>query len=212
MRQAVVRHQRGDVRQFGLLGAQKLAARRNIEEQIADRDDGAAGQRRFVAAQHLAARDLDRGAGGLFGRPRLQQQPRDRRDRRQRFAAKPSVAIDSRSFTSRSLLVAWRSKASSASSRSMPAAVVGDADQPPAAGFDVHPDIRRARIERVLEQFLDDRCRPLHHLSRGDLVGDVVGENADAAHRTFQFTGGREKVTGVHCDRTPDSEERTKNY
>ncbi|SPF32486.1 hypothetical protein SBA4_1160002 [Candidatus Sulfopaludibacter sp. SbA4] len=32
----------------------------------------------------------------------------------------PRVAMESRSFTSRSLLVAWRSKASSASSRSMP--------------------------------------------------------------------------------------------
>src|SRR5579862_6564941 len=33
---------------------------------------------------------------------------------------KPKVAMESRSFTSRSLLVAWRSKASKASSRSMP--------------------------------------------------------------------------------------------
>ncbi len=37
MRQAVMRYQRRDVRQFRLLRAQKLLARRNVEEQIAHR-------------------------------------------------------------------------------------------------------------------------------------------------------------------------------
>ena len=62
------------------------------------------------------------------------------------------------------------------------AAIVHDADQPAAAGFDFHPQIGRAGIQRVFEQFLDDRCRPFHHFARGDLVGDLVGKNADAAH------------------------------
>ena len=120
MRQAVVRHKRRDMRQFRLLRPQELLARRNVEEQVAHRNDGASAQRDFVATQHLAAGDFDARAGGLLRRTRFEQQAGNRRDGRQRLAAKPSVAIESRSFTSRSLLVAWRSKASSASSRSMP--------------------------------------------------------------------------------------------
>ena len=43
VRQAVVRDQRGDMRQFGLLGAQEFLACGHVEEQVAHRDGGAAG-------------------------------------------------------------------------------------------------------------------------------------------------------------------------
>ena len=95
---------------------------------------------------------------------------------------KPSVEMESRSLTSRSLLVAWRSKASSASSRNMPQPSSDDADQPPPAGFHFDAQVRRAGVERVLQQLLDHRSRPLHHFAGGDLIGDLVGKNADAAH------------------------------
>ena len=45
MRQAVVRDERSDVRELGLIGPQKLLARRNVEEQIANRDGGSRGPR-----------------------------------------------------------------------------------------------------------------------------------------------------------------------
>ena len=59
-------------------------------------------------------------------------------------------------------------------------AVVGDADQALAAagGDDVDP--LRTGIERVLHQLLHHRRRPLHHLAGGDLVDQVVREDADA--------------------------------
>ena len=95
---------------------------------------------------------------------------------------KPSVAIESRSLTSLSLLVAWRSKASRASSRSMP--------QPSSAmRIRRRPPLRLRRgcggagVERVLEQFFDDGGGALDHFAGGDLVGDLIGKNADAAHR-----------------------------
>jgi len=53
------------------------------------------------------------------------------------------------------------------------AAIVGDADQPPAAGLDFHPYIRRARIQRILQQLFDNGCRPFHHLARGDLLATL---------------------------------------
>ena len=120
MRQAVMRDQRGDVGHFGLLRPQEFLARGNVKKQIAHRNDGAGGQRRLVAAQQLSARDFNRGSGCSSGE-RVSSSSRDT-DAMEGSASprNPSVAIESRSFTSASLLVAWRSKASSASSRSMP--------------------------------------------------------------------------------------------
>ena len=182
MRQAVVRHQRGDVRQFGLLGAQEFAARRDVVEQIAHRDHGAAAQRRLLAAQHLAAGDFDARAGRLLHGSRLQQQARDRGDGRQRLAAKTQrgdgeQVLDVAQFAGG---VAFEGQQRVVAQHA--AAVVHDADQPPAARFHLHAQIRRAGIERVFQQFLDHRRGPLHHFARGDLVGNLVGKNANAAH------------------------------
>ncbi len=95
---------------------------------------------------------------------------------------KPRVAMASRSSEVRSLEVAWRSKASSASSRTMPQPLSDDADELAAAAFDFDADAGGAGVERVFEQLLDHGRRTVHHFAGGDLVGDLVGEYADAAH------------------------------
>ncbi len=64
-------------------------------------------------------------------------------------------------------------------------AVVGDANQLPAAGFNIHPNAIRAGIERILEQLLHHRRRAVDDLAGGDLVGDLIGENTDAAHNVL---------------------------
>ena len=61
-------------------------------------------------------------------------------------------------------------------------AVVGQADQPPPAGFDVDAKLARPGVQRVFEQLLDDAGRPFHDLSGRDFVRDGVGKNTDAAH------------------------------
>ena len=58
-------------------------------------------------------------------------------------------------------------------------AVVLDAQEATAPGLNVHLDAERARVNRVLDEFLGDRGGALDHLARGDLVGDVVGEDTD---------------------------------
>ena len=62
------------------------------------------------------------------------------------------------------------------------ASVVGDADQPPPAVFDLDANAGRARIERVLQQLFGDGRRPLDDLARRDLVCDVVRKDPDATH------------------------------
>ena len=60
-----------------------------------------------------------------------------------------------------------------------PLAVVRDAQEPSAARLDVQLDPPRSRVDRVLDKLLGDRRRALDDLARGDLVGDVVGEDAN---------------------------------
>ena len=87
MCQAVMRHERPDVRQFGLIGTQKFLSSRNIEEQVANGDGGADGACDLVAAQQFAAGDFDCRAGLFLGGARFEQQAADRSNGRQRFAA-----------------------------------------------------------------------------------------------------------------------------
>ena len=89
MRQAVVRDQRRDVGDLGLLGPQKFLARGHVIKQIAHRDGGASGERAVVATQDLASGDFDRRSRRFLAGSRFKQQARHRGNRGQGFAAKP---------------------------------------------------------------------------------------------------------------------------
>src|SRR2546426_7684532 len=67
------------------------------------------------------------------------------------------------------------------------AAVVAHPHQRDAAALDVDLDARRAGIERVLDQLLDDRGRPFDHLAGGDLVDELAGKNADRKEHTSEL-------------------------
>src|SRR3546814_6976377 len=60
------------------------------------------------------------------------------------------------------------------------AAVIADADQADAAFLQVDVDPVRAGVERVLDQFLDRRSRPLDDFAGSDLVDEGVGTLLDA--------------------------------
>ena len=67
------------------------------------------------------------------------------------------------------------------------APVVGDADEAPPARLDRDVDAPRAGVERVLDEFLDRRSRPLDHLARGDAVDE---QRIEAANRHGGGTSG----------------------
>ena len=98
---------------------------------------------------------------------------------------KPRVAIESRSSEVRSFEVAWTLEGQQRVVAHHAAAVIDDADQLASAALDFDPNARRACIQRVLKQFLNYRRRPFHHLAGGDLVSDLIGQNADAPHETI---------------------------
>jgi hypothetical protein len=66
------------------------------------------------------------------------------------------------------------------------ATVVSDADKAAATGFDFDADVSSSGIEGVLQEFFDDGGGTVDDFAGGDLVGDLVGENSDAAHRGFK--------------------------
>ena len=119
---------------------------------------------------------------GSSMRARLQQQARDGRDRRQRLAAEAERRDREQILDVAQLAGGVALEGEQGIVAQHAAAIVDDADQAPPAGFHFHAHFRRARVERVLKQFLDDGSGPLDHFAGGDFVGDLVGKNADAAH------------------------------
>ena len=100
---------------------------------------------------------------------------------------KPSVAMRTRSSSAqlgggvalhrqRQFRAVMPHPSSATSMRSMP---------PPSSAT---RDAARAGIERVLDQFLHRRGRPLDHLAGGDAVDDQLGQQPDGGH---QGGGGR---------------------
>ena len=68
-------------------------------------------------------------------------------------------------------------------------------------GYDIYVHAQRAGIQAVLDQFLDDRCGPLHHLAGSDLVNQMVRKLQDghamlacARKRPTIFSKRRAKV------------------
>jgi hypothetical protein len=115
----------------------------------------------------------------VAGDARRQRQSRDRRDARQRLAAKahrdqPFEIVERRDLARRMPRQSERQFVARDA-----AAVVADADQSRAAAFDVDRDRARPGIERVLDELLDDRGRPLHDLSGRYLIDELRRQDAN---------------------------------
>ena len=164
---------------LGALGFQKFEPRRRRGEQRARLDARAA--RPVRGGQGRASRRLRPGSKSHAARLSRACRWSDRATAAIEGSAsprKPSVAIWVRS-PSGILEVAWRSTASARSLLVHAAAVVDDANELAAAFLDGDVDARRAGVERVLDQLLHRRGRPLDHLAGGDAVDEDGIEAAD---------------------------------
>src|SRR5690242_5022451 len=75
VREAVMRDERSDVRQFSLLRSEELFPRGHVEKQIPHGDRRPAAALNFIAAQNFSTRDFDSRAGLLVRRSSLEQEP-----------------------------------------------------------------------------------------------------------------------------------------
>ncbi len=167
-----------DVTVLGLLAAQEFLARRHVVEQFADLDAGPLRQRVGQRTGIAARLELPRVLGALP--PRGERQARDRRDARQRLAAKAERTdlleiLEARNLAGR--MARQRERQFVALDA---AAVVGDADQAGAAGLDLDRDRAGAGVEAVLDEFLDHRGGPLDDFASGNLVDQVRRQRVDA--------------------------------
>jgi hypothetical protein len=168
-----------DMRQLRRDRPHELAARRHIEEQIANFDAGARRMCRGFHGLHGTAIDeyLSRCIG--VDRPRHDPHPRDGPDGRQRLTAEAERHDRLEIIERRNLAGGMALHREGELACRHAAAIIAHADQRAAALFDVDLDARCPGIETVLDQFLDHRRRALDDLAGRDLVDQFTGEESD---------------------------------
>ena len=183
---------------LGALGLEELEARRRREEQVAHLDAGAGGAGRGHRPGRRTALDREQERAVLARGPRAQREAADAGDRRQRLAAK-AERPDPQQVVVRELRGGVALDRERELVRGHAAAVVGDRDQRLAAAGELDRDPPRAGVERVLDQLLDRRGRPLDHLARGDAVDQMLGQAADRGHDNLGAAAQGGAISGPAC-------------
>jgi len=173
-----------DVGALGLLGAQELPSRGQVEEEGTNLHGGAGGIRGGLDLGDPAALDQDGGglAVGVVVLPGDEMEAADAGDGGQGL---PAEAHGGDGGEVLGPLDLGRGVAFQAEQCVVPGhahAIVGHADQAAAAGRDLDGDAGWAGVDGVLDELLDDGGGSLDDLAGRDLVGDVVGQEADAIH------------------------------
>ncbi len=169
----------GDMPHLGLLAAHEFSPRRRIEKEVTHLD------RRSLRRSDLPG-FFDATALGVYlpsglrpGGACAQPQARDRGDRRQRLAAKTERRDGEEIILIAHLAGGMALEGEKGVVLVHAAAVVDNADQALAAAFDLDEDIGGAGIDGILHQFLHHRRRPFDHLAGGNLVAQILRENAN---------------------------------
>ena len=180
--QSVVRDERSDVAQFRRIRFQKFPPRGHAIKNVSNTDGGTQRHSRRLHADEFAACKLNARAFPSGFVACFEEQARDGRNRRQRFAAKAECGdgkqiVGGFQFAGR---VAFERQQRVVVSHAV--AVVGHADHALAALLDLDAHRLRAGIERVFEQFFHRRRRPRDHFARRNSIRDRFGEYANARH------------------------------
>src|SRR5258708_1806217 len=160
--------------ELGLFGLEEFAAGGGVEEEIADGDGGADGEAGVFDAEDVAAGDFDERAGGFFGYAGFELQAGDAGDGREGFTA-GAEGGDRQEVVGGAELrggVALEGEESVVLDHAV--AVVGNADELAAAGFDFDADAGGTGVERVFEKFFDDGGGAFDDFAGGNLVGHEV--------------------------------------
>ncbi len=164
--------------QLGARRLHELEPRRGGEEQVAHLDAGALGMGGRL--RRAFASGVDRDAPGRFGaaRPRGDGETAHRADRGQCLAAEAERA-DMGEIVVGQLRggVAFDRQGDFVGAHAD--AVVRDRDEAQAAVAQLDVDARGARVDGVLDQFLDAGRRPFDHLAGGDAVDQALGQQPD---------------------------------
>ena len=177
--------------ELGPLGAQELAARGYVEEELAHLDRRALGVRRWRGTREHSVRGCYGVAGLRASRTGDESDTRHRGDRGQRFAAEPERAHRLQVLDARKLARRVMRKRELELIARDPGAVVAHAAKRDASGLDFDLDAARVGIQAVLDQLLHHRRRPFDDLAGRDLVNELFGQDPDG-HASGPRGGGRE--------------------
>jgi len=172
-----------DVAELGALGAQELAPRRDVEEQVADLDRGADRVRRRRRRADATVLGVDPPAVVVAGGARDQGETGDRGDRGQGLAPEAQAGDPQQVVEVGDLGGGVAGQGQGQLPGRDADAVVAHPHQPGTAGLDLDLDAVGAGIQGVVQQFPDHGGRPLHHLAGGDLVDQGIGQDADGHGR-----------------------------
>ena len=168
--------------EFGGLGFEEFAPCGRIEIQLAYLHRGAlrlVGRCGFaespVNSIHFPAMGICSGSAG-------QCELCDRRDARQRFAAKAHAGYPLQIFQRGDLAGGVAHQRQRQLVPGDATAVVAHAQQLDSAALQLHRNVGRTCIQAVLQQFLERGSGALDHLASGDLIDEQVGQQADGGH------------------------------
>ena len=173
-------------RPFGARRAQELAPRRYFAEEVLHPDARSRWKRGgSVIFKHTM---IDHPLPALLGamRTALDRQPRDRSDRRQGFATETQRRHQFNMFVGQlGRGVPFKRQRHLVGRHA--AAIVGHLDQVQPARGKTHGDLRRPRVDRILDQFLERRCRALDHLACGDAIDEMFRKATNCGHEVLEF-------------------------
>ena len=189
-------HRFNAVRQLCGITFQKFAARGGAEKQLFNFQRGATVAR---CGAQLAAARFQQPAIVFTLQAREDGRLRDRCNSRQRFATKAHGAHVLQLLQITDFAGGMAAQRDGQLFAGNTAAVVFHADQAHAACKQANGNLRRTRIQRVIDQFAHDRGRAFHHLASGNLANQFIRKVLDgAALRRWCERGHR-----PHCMQPP---------
>src|SRR6266536_6021817 len=170
------------MKSFGGVRAEKLSSRRHIKEEIANEYRGPVWMSFIFDVPHSSALDHHFSSSRFVFCSRVQFHSSNRSDRSERLPAEPQSCDRAQVLRPADLRrgVTFKRKQSVVSDHSV--TIISHFKQPPATAFDFDRDAACTGVDRILDQLFCHRGRPLDYFTGGDLIGDVIRENANLGH------------------------------
>ncbi|VFT25795.1 Uncharacterised protein [Pseudomonas aeruginosa] len=182
--------------ELGLLGAQELAPRRGVEEQVANLDAGPHRvRRRLYPRLHVTALGFHLPGFAGVGGTRGHGQARYRTDRGQRLATEAEAHHPLQVFQLADLAGGVASQGQRQVVGGDAATVVAHSQQLDAALLDLHINAPGTGVKAVFQEFLGHRGGTLDHLTGGDLVRQPRTQQLDT--RCFTHHWAARAVLGM---------------
>jgi hypothetical protein len=174
------------MRELGSFGAKKFAAGGGVEEEVTNGDGGAGRAGSIFDGENFASGNFEASAGGVVGRAGDEFEAGNGGDGGERLTAEAEGGDGEKIVGGADFGGGVAFEGEEGVIADHAATVVGDADEAAATGFDFDADVGGSGVEGVLEELLNDGGGTVDDLAGGDLVSDLVGENADATHAGFK--------------------------